>query len=143
MLTLAAIRRHFAAHDAFSGHLGVEILEVEAGRCVTQMPLDERHLNGMGNTHGAAVFAQVDVTFAALANAEGSYCTNAQTSISFLAPGRVSPMRCEATLVRAGRKLGTYDVKVTDAAGALVATATVTGYNTGAPLPLETEVECI
>ena len=137
MLTLEEIRRHFAAHDGLCRHFGIKITEVDEEHSVTFMPLDERHLNGMGNTHGAAIFAQMDVTFAALSNSGGTYCTSAQASVSFLTPGRVGPLRCEARVIRAGRKLGAYDVRVTDAEGGLVAVATVTGYATGAPLPIQ------
>lgn len=141
MLSLEEIRRHFATHDALCRHLGIEIVEVDAERSVTSMPLDERHLNGMGNTHGAALFALMDVTFAALSNSGGAYCTSAQASVSFLAPARSGPLRCEARVIRAGRKLGAYDVRVTDAEGGLVAVATVTGYATGAPLPVERQAQ--
>ena len=117
MLTLEEIRRHFAAHDGLCRHFGIEITEVDEEHSVTFMPLD--------------------VTFAALSNSGGTYCTSAQASVSFLTPGRVGPLRCEARVIRAGRKLGAYDVRVTDAEGGLIAVATVTGYATGAPLPIQ------
>lgn len=136
MLTLEQIRRHFSSHDSLCVHFGIDIAEVGEDYSITYMPLDARHLNGMGNAHGAALFSQVDVTFAALSNASGNYCTSAQISVSFLIPARVGPLRCEARTVRAGRKLGVYDVRITDGNGTLIVTANVTGYNTGAPLPL-------
>ena len=78
MMTLEDIRGHFRRHDPFSGHLGIDILEVGEGYAVAEMPLDARHRNGMGNAHGGAVFALVDMVFAALSNADGLYCVNAQ-----------------------------------------------------------------
>lgn len=137
MLTLEQIRRHFMKYDALCRDLDIDIIEVDANHSVTVMTMDKRHLNGVGNAHGAALFAQVDVTFAALANASGLYCTNAQTSMSFLAPGRISPLRCEAKPIHVGRKLGTYEVRLTDAAETLVVVATISGYFTGVPLPIE------
>ena len=84
----------------------------------------------------SAVFVLADVAFAALSNANGLYCTNAQTSISFVRSGRVGPLRGEARVLRSGKLLSTYEVRVTDAEGGLVAVATITGYGVGARLPL-------
>ena len=128
MLTLEEIRAHFRRHDPVSSSLGIEVLDV--------MPPHGCQLNGMGAVHDGAVFVLADVAFAALSNANGLYCTNAQTSISFVRSGRVGPLRGEARVLRSGKLLSTYEVRVTDAEGGLVAVATITGYGVGARLPL-------
>ena len=92
------------------------------------------HRNGMGHAHGGAIFALVDMTFATVSNAAGLYCVNAQTNISYLEPGRIGPLRGEARKIRSGRNLGTYDVRITDSDGTLVAIATVTGFMTKYPI---------
>lgn len=81
-----------------------------------------------------AIFALVDMTFATVSNAAGLYCVNAQTNISYLEPGRIGPLRGEARKIRSGRNLGTYDVRITDSDGTLVAIATVTGFMTKYPI---------
>ena len=101
--------------------MGIELLEVGPEHGVAIMPLDERHRNGMGHAHGGAIFALVDMTFATVSNAAGLYCVNAQTNISYLEPGRIGPLRGEARKIRSGRNLGTYDVRITDSDGPLVA----------------------
>lgn len=136
MMTLEAVKEHFGRFDPLSGHFGIEIVELEKGRSVVEMPLEARHRNGMGTAHGVALYTLVDVAFAALSNANGLYCTNAQTSISFVRSGRVGPLRGEARVLRSGKLLSTYEVRVTDAEGSLVAVATITGYGVGARLPL-------
>ena len=85
-------------------------------------------------TRTAAIFALVDMTFATVSNAAGLYCVNAQTNISYLEPGRIGPLRGEARKIRSGRNLGTYDVRITDSDGTLVAIATVTGFMTKYPI---------
>lgn len=137
MLTLEEIRRHFNRHDPFAGSLGIELLEVGEDRGVAVMPLDERHRNGMGHAHGGAIFALADMAFATVSNAGGMYCVNAQSSISYLEPGRIGPLRGEARRIRSGKRLGTYEVRITDADGTLVAVATITGYGTGRAIPPE------
>ena len=49
-------------------------------------------------------------------------------------PGRIGPLRGEARKIRSGRNLGTYDVRITDSDGTLVAIATVTGFMTKYPI---------
>ena len=48
--------------------------------------------------------------------------------------GRIGPLRGEARKIRSGRNLGTYDVRITDSDGTLVAIATVTGFMTKYPI---------
>lgn len=137
MLSHEEVRQHFNHHDPFARHLGIKLLEVGPEHGVAVMPLDARHRNGMGHAHGGAIFALVDMTFATVSNAAGYYCVNAQSNISYLEPGRIGPLRGEARKIRSGRNLGTYEVRITDADGTLVAVATVTGFLTKHPIPAE------
>lgn len=139
MLTHDDIRRHIHRHDTFAHALGIELLEVDEAFGVARMPLDERHYNSMNHAHGGAIFALVDMAFAAACSASGVYWVNAQSSISYLAPGSIGPLRGEARRIRMGRRLCVYEVRILDADETLVAVATITGYNTKAPIPEEQE----
>lgn len=135
MLTLEEIRAHFRRHDPVSSSLGIEVLDVEGSTASSRCRrMDASSTHGSGDD--GAVFVLADVAFAALSNANGLYCTNAQTSISFVRSGRVGPLRGEARVLRSGKLLSTYEIRVTDAEGSLVAVATITGYGVGARLPL-------
>ncbi len=116
------------AKDTFAKHLGIEIITMEEGYGVATMPFDERHKNGMGQTHGGAIFALADMAFAAASNSHCIICVNAQSSISYISPGKEGPLTGIAKCIHAGRKLATYEVQITDATEALVAIATITGY---------------
>lgn len=134
-MTQEEVHEHFRNNDTFARHLGIELVEIGQDYGVATMPFDERHRNGMGSTHGGAIFALVDMAFAAASNANGIFCVNAQTSISYVSPGKVGPLRGVARAINLGRKMVTYDVEVHDATQALVAKAIVTGYIKGVPLP--------
>lgn len=114
--------------DTFAKHLGIEIIQIEEGYGVVSMPFDERHKNGMGQTHGGAIFALADMAFAAASNSHNVICVNAQSSISYISPGKEGPLTGIAKRIHAGRKLATYEVQITDATQTLVAIATITGY---------------
>ena len=135
MLTLDELALHFQKHDPFSSQLGIRLLSIEVGHSVAEMPMDKRHSNGMGTAHGAAIFSLIDFAFAAASNADGVYRVTAQSSVSFLRPGRIGPLRGEARCIRAGH-LGTYEVKVTDGEDNLIAVAILTSSETGKTIPL-------
>lgn len=134
MLTLEEIRCHFNTHDSFAKNLDIQLLEVGPDYGVALMPLDTRHRNSMGHAHGGAIFSLADMAFASVCTANGYYHVNAQSSISYLEPGRIGPLRGEARKIRTGKRLGTFEVRITDSDGTLVAVATITGYNTGFPM---------
>lgn len=129
------IRHYFNEHDAFARHVGITVLETGIERGVAVMPLEDRHRNAMGNAHGGAIFSLADAAFGAVANAAGEYSVNAQSSFSYLSPGRVGPLRAEARRTRAGRTLGVYEIRVTDADGALIAIGIFTGCNVHKNVP--------
>lgn len=133
-MTIDEVREHFKNHDTFAKHLGIELVEISNGYGVATMPFDERHRNGMGSTHGGAIFALADMAFAAAANASGVFCVNAQTSISYVSPGKIGPLTGVAKAIYMGRKMVTFDVEITDAANTMVAKAIITGFTKGIPL---------
>ena len=130
MLTLEEIRAHFRRHDPVSSSLGIEVLDVGREYSLVEMPPHGCQLNGMGAVHDGAVFVLADVAFAALSNANGLYIGVDAVGVAGL------PLRGEARVLRSGKLLSTYEVRVTDAEGGLVAVATITGYGVGARLPL-------
>lgn len=128
------VRAYFAKHDTFSAHMGIELVEINEECGVASMPLNPEQRNGMGNGHGGAIFALADMAFAAATYGSGTFYVNAQSSISYLEPGRIGPLRGEARKVRRGKRLATYEVRITDADGTLVAIATIVGASTGIPV---------
>ena len=134
--TLRNMDNYVAKHDKLVRHLQmqVEVATPEFARVI--MPISEHHKNGMGVAHGGAIFALADVAFGAAANAgRTTGVVSLTSSIEFLNPGRVSPLVGEARLVRAGHHVVSYDVRILDAEGALVARAVSTGFVTDMPLP--------
>ena len=121
---------YFHKSDFFATHLGIEIVEVCAEYAIVTMPLTDIHRNGMGNAHGGAIYSLVDMAFASAAHVMGEFFVTAQSSVSYLSPGRIGPLRAVATKIRYGKTLGTFNVCVFDADETIVATAIMTGYNT-------------
>lgn len=115
-----------------SSELGIRLLGAgEDGRGIVVMPLTERHLNKLGNAHGGAIFALADMAATAGCIGLGLKCVTAQCSISYLAPGRVGPLKAEAVPVKVGRSLVVFDVVVYDGTGAKIAKSTMNSFVIG------------
>ncbi|MBQ9453084.1 MAG: PaaI family thioesterase [Desulfovibrio sp.] len=127
---------YVAKHDKLMRYLEMTIETATPEYSKVTMPITENHKNGMGVAHGGAIFALVDVAFGSAANAaKTSGVVSLHSSIEFLRPGTVSPLTAEAFVVRDGKHILNYDVKVHDGSGVLVARSMCAGFQTDIPLP--------
>lgn len=101
------------AEDVASRALGIELVEVDAGRAVTRMVVRDDMVNGHGIAHGALVFAVADTAFACACNSYGPVTVAAAAEIVFVAPARAGDELVAEAVVRTrfGRA-GVYDVTV-------------------------------
>ncbi|MEH2553811.1 acyl-CoA thioesterase [Bradyrhizobium algeriense] len=100
--------------DATLRSLGLERLSIEAGQATVAMTVLPAMVNGLGITHGGAIFTLADVTFSLASNTYNERTVSAHCRISFLRPTRLGD-RLVATateIVRSGRS-GLYGVRVT------------------------------
>lgn len=116
------IKAFIAEHDTFARHLGIELTEVRAGHARARMPLDARHVNALGIAHGGAIFALADLAFAGAANSHGNVAVAVNVSITYHAAGTGPFLTAEAREIHRNFKLGSYEVRITDSQGQLVAT---------------------
>src|SRR3954471_13314216 len=99
--------------DDASRGLGMEILEVGAGRAALAMTVKSHMVNGQGIAHGGFIFTLADSAFAFACNSHNERVVAAQGNITFIKPGKLGD-RLVATaseLSRSGRS-GIYDVHV-------------------------------
>jgi uncharacterized protein (TIGR00369 family) len=109
--------------------LGLTLKSVEPGRAVFEMKADERHHNPLGTLHGGVYtdLADAAMGFAYAATlAEGETFTTVELKINFLRAVRNATLTAEATVVKAGSKIGYVECEVKDEQGRLVAKASST-----------------
>src|SRR4051812_21460779 len=100
--------------DDASRGLGMEILDVKAGRATLAMTVRSNMVNGQGIAHGGFIFTLADSAFAFACNSHNERVVAAQGNITFVRPGKTGE-RLVATppeISRSGRS-GIYDVRVT------------------------------
>ena len=108
--------------DAVAANMGMRIVELAPGHAIIEMPVDERHLNGMGIAHGAALFALADFCHAVASNAAGRVAVAIRCGISYfkaVQPGDL--LTATGTERHAGGHIAEYDINIRNGAGDLVA----------------------
>jgi acyl-CoA thioesterase len=110
------------AADRSSQHLGIEILDVGAGRARARMVVADTMVNGHGLAHGGYVFLLADTAFAFACNTHGVVTVAAAADVVFVAPARVGDELVADAVerLRFGRN-GVYDVTVRRAGGEVIA----------------------
>ncbi len=123
MSNVAAISHHRLAQacadflwkqDAMLRSLGLERLSIKAGHASVAMTVLPSMVNGIGITHGGAIFTLADATFSLASNSYNERTVAAHCCISFLQPTKLGD-RLVATAREVARsaRSGIYDVSVT------------------------------
>jgi acyl-CoA thioesterase len=118
----------FAENDHFAHHCGFELIEAEEGYALARMKIQPFHLNGAGVVHGGAIFSLADFAFAAAANSGGQLSLAVAASASFINPAHAGTLLAEAKELGSSRKLGHYQVTISDENELLIARFQGTAY---------------
>lgn len=99
--------------DGVPSGLGIEIVEVGAGRATLAMTIRAEMVNGHRIAHGGFIFTLADTAFAYACNSHNERVVAAQGQITFLRPGKLGDRLVAAAreVSRSGRS-GIYDVRV-------------------------------
>ena len=114
-----------------SGLLQFGVVSAEPGRVVFTCQPDESAYNPIGAIHGGLVCTLLDsVTGCAVHSTlpQGKGYTSVEIKVNYLKAVRLSsgPLTATGTVVKSGSRVGFAEGVVTDASGAVVATATST-----------------
>lgn len=128
--------------EPYALKLGMRLLELEPGRAVVEMTPREDMGNIFGMAHGGAVFSLIDEAFQVSCNAHGTVAVALSMTLTYHAsPEWGKPLRAESREIHRSRKTGTYEIKVTDDRGGLVASCQALAYRKGSVLPFLNEHE--
>lgn len=111
----------FVANDKFAQFLGVEMQEVGAGTATARLRIEPHHLNSHQTVHGGVIFSLADAVFAAASNSHGQAAMAINVSIDFVKAATSGTLTATATEVSLSHTLATYEVRVIDDSGDLIA----------------------
>ena len=108
--------------DRATAMLGMRVVDIDEGACTMEMPIRADMLNGHGTCHGGLLFSLADTTFAFACNSRNQRTVAAGAQIDFVLPAREGDViRASASERAAGRRLGVYDVTLTNQRGETIA----------------------
>jgi acyl-CoA thioesterase len=124
--------------DAASQGLGLHLARIAPGEAEMTMRIEPRMANGHGACHGGFLFALADSAFAFACNSFGRRTVGQACTITYLRPGRVGETITASArqTAQAGRS-GVYEVRITDAAGEVLALFQGQSREAGATRPGE------
>src|SRR5215210_2085936 len=124
---LARLAKYFDEAVTFSRHIKSQVEEVEPGRAVCRIDVEDVHLNGNGTLHGGVYASLIDNAMGlSVAALVGLRTATIALDAHFLGAVREGSIRCAAEVVHRTRRIATVEAKVRDAEDVLVAMGTGT-----------------
>ena len=133
MPDLEAVRKFFEGDKYATEISGIVIEKAEKGHSLVSLEPDGRHLNAVGGLMGAVYYTLADFAFAVAENCvlDSDTVTVTQTAqINFLRPWNGGKVICTADIVKDGRSICLYEIKVFDKDNNELALIIVNGFKT-------------
>jgi uncharacterized protein (TIGR00369 family) len=119
------LARYFNEEVTFSKHIGAKVEEVEPGRSIVYIDVEDTHLNGTGTLHGGVYASLLDNAMGLSVLAlVGVRIATVEMNVHFLGAVNEGRITCESEVVHRTRRTATAEAKVRDADGNLVAMGT-------------------
>jgi len=115
-------------NDRFARLIGIELVDVREGYAVTELLLNENHLNGLNDIQGGVIFTLGDYAFAAASNTGGITTVGINVNISFFKSPEGKKIRAIARGISVRKRISGYMVDILDEDGSLVASFSGLGY---------------
>ena len=128
--------------EPFARALNMELVKLEKGHSVVHMTYEPEKMNNIyGRAHGGALFALIDEAFETAGQTDGTVAVALNVNVTYVSsPKPGLQLRAEAHRVSQTSKTASYDIKVTDENGNLIALCQALAFDTGKPIPfLETD----
>ena len=127
----AELMRRFLPTSPFVGHLGIELVEIDAGRAVLSLPFTDSLITISTVVHGGAIASLIDTAAMVAAWSDAEIPENIRgatvaLSITYLAAAAGEDLEAEARVLRRGRSLVYCEVEVRTRGGEPTARALVT-----------------
>ena len=124
------------AQEPFARKLGLKLVKLEPGYALVEMTLQPDTANIFEMTHGGAIFSLIDEAFELSCNSHGTVAVALSMTVTYHRPTTQGAiLRAESREVYRSRKTGTYDIKVTEDEGVLIASCQAVAYRKREKLP--------
>lgn len=126
-----------AEREPYARTMKMRLVQLEEGFSAVEMTYDAQVMDNMfSRAHGGAIFSLIDEAFETVCQTVGTATVALNVAVNYVAsPANGARLRAEAREVSSTRKTATYEIKVQDGDGGLIAVCQALAYRTGKPLP--------
>ncbi len=125
--------------EPFAKKFGLALTALEEGFSRVEMTFTPDMENIFGMAHGGALFALIDEAFETASNSHGTMAVALNMNITYVSsPAPGSRLIAEAKEFSRTSKTASYEIKVMDDQGRLIAACQALVYRKGSPLPFLT-----
>jgi acyl-CoA thioesterase len=123
--------------EPFAQVLGIELLLLNDGFSRVEMTYDPARQNNIyDRAHGGAVFGLIDEAFETAAQTDGTVAVAMNVNVTYIAsPEPEARLWAEARRMAQTKRTATYDIRVGDGNGRLIAVCQALAFRTGKPIP--------
>ena len=123
--------------EPFAKTMKMKLVELELGYSAIEMIYDPDNMNNIyDRAHGGALFALIDEAFETACQTDGTIAVALNVNVTYVSsPEPGVKLRAEAKQNSQTKKTASYDIKVTDQNGNLIAICSALAYRTGKPIP--------
>ena len=123
--------------EPFARALNMELVTLEHGYSTVEMTYDPAAMDNIyARAHGGAIFALIDEAFETASQTHGTIAVALNVNVNYISsPQPGARLRAEAQEVSRTKKTATYDIKVTEKDGGVIATCHALAFRTGKPIP--------
>jgi acyl-CoA thioesterase len=122
--------------EPFARKFALTLAALDDGYSRVEMTYTADMNNIFGLAHGGAIFALIDEAFQTACNSHGTLAVALNLNVTYIAPAVLGRrLNAEAREYSRTRKTASYEIKVTDDQGNLLAICQALAYRKGIPLP--------
>jgi len=123
--------------EPFARAMQMELAKLEDGHSVVQMIYEPEKMNNIyARAHGGAIYALIDEAFETAGQTDGTIAVALNVNVTYVtSPEPGQRLQAQAHRVSQTRKTASYDIKVTDQNGQVIALCQALAFRTGKAIP--------
>ena len=123
--------------EPFALAMRMELVELDDGYSVVQMVYEPEKMNNIyARAHGGAIYALIDEAFETAGQTDGTIAVALNVNVTYVSsPEPGQRLQAKARRVSQSRKTASYDIKVTDQNGQVIALCQALAFRTGKAIP--------
>ena len=123
--------------EPFAQALQIDLVELEDGYSLVHMIYEPEKMDNIyARAHGGAIYALIDEAFETAGQTDGTVAVALNVNVTYVSsPQPGQKLQAEARRVSRTRKTASYDIKVSDQNGQIIALCQALAFCTGKAIP--------